>query len=275
MVRPLHDTTIDSGPLAQAAFTFEMARGWRSLEDEQAWQLRLHGLVELWRFNEDLTVAFTAHHELTASPYSSIGFNPRTARWEEQILVQGQVENILWTAGVLHRCKHDIDNNEPPNDDTSNVQYIPTRRAVILSGIKANVQHSLPFATAGAFTLSTSLGADYYPISEDYRTPGGNDEGSWKDMEGAVNARLDLSVALSDLWSVTMATWASVPWFTARNMDDNGIPFDGRAELRLTARRNVSIDAFIAVDHQFDEVVYLSPQPTTVVQVGLRLGGFQ
>lgn len=251
------------GALAGEWMQVEMQRGWGSTMDEQAWQLRLHAGVALWRIDTATTLAFTAHHELTASPFSSIGFNPRTARWEEQLMIQRQLENLVLTAGAFHRCKHDVDNNEPPDDDTSRRDYIPTRRAIVLSGLAVRADW-LPNA-------NTIMGAgiEWNALRGDYRTPGGTDPGSWNAMAGVITLRATHALPLSAHASIVGRAWAGIPLFT----DGRPLAADARAEVVLRLRRVTTLEICASVDHQFDDVVFLNQGSTTVWQIGLRIGG--
>ncbi len=270
---PRPEVHIFPGPLSHASASLEAFRGWNSYQNEQAWQIRLHGLFELWRFSPSSRLMFTAHQELCASPYSQINFNPRTARWEEQLLYQTNAGDVGYTLGLFHRCKHDIDNNEPPDDDTSNTRYQPIKRTAILSGATARIA----FHTAVTPTLSVSseLGAEYYLVAEDYRSPFGNDKGSWKGLSGAVFAQVVGILPLTESIRIRTLEWISVPWFSNRfGMNSSALPFDARAELAVAFEGAFRCELIGAVDYQFDELVYLQPHETTVFQFGIRLGGF-
>ena len=242
--------------------------GWGSLGGEQAWQIRLHGLVELWRIDTNNTIAFTAHHELIANPEGSINFNPRAARWEERLFWQGRLDgDLLLSAGGFHRCKHDIDNNEPPDDDTSNTEYVPTRRAIILSGIQGSIAYPLYNKR-----IWLQVGADWNIVAQDYRTPGGFDDGRWSNMKGAIHARVDADYPIGEHTSIGGSGWFMIPLMNDEYEGD--FRYDARAELRFTLQYKVRLDLVASVDRQFDEVVFLTPQSTTAFQFGLRLGGF-
>ncbi len=269
---PRTDTTVNVGALASFSAGLEFYRGWGSYQDDQAWQLRTHEVFNLWQFTPYLRFLFAAHQELTASPYAQAGFNPRTARWEEQFLLQGAHEGFGWTAGFFHRCKHDVDNNEPPDDDTSNQSYQPIKRAVILTGITARIA-SASIESSGS-SVQTEVGLDYYLVSEDYRSPGGRDTGSWKGMQGALVAQVSGRLMLDDNIHLRTLEYLSIPFFTSRYDAGTSFVFDARAELSVCFQYAARFEVVAAVDHQFDELVFLTPHETTVYQVGIRLSGF-
>jgi hypothetical protein len=65
-----------------------------------------------------------------------------------------------------------------------------------------------------------------------------------------------------------------LPWFSNRYgaPEDIVVPHDARAEVMLTVMSAVAAaDVVIAAEHTFDEVATTSAQPSTYLQVGLRL----
>lgn len=254
----------------------EMYRGWGSYQHDQAWQLRLHVVIEPFRFTYDpeetihWTTSLEFHQELTANPMNNIGFNPRTARWEEQLLVHASGSWWSARAGWFHRCKHDIDNSQSPNDDTA-VVYSPIRRTLILSG------PSLGALTApilsGDWSFRLAGGAEWYVVREDYRTPSSSVTGSWRGMKGALWFRGDASLTVAEHILVGARYYISLPVFESRYgaPPDMVIPHDARAELFATLFSNLAaVDVVVSAEHTFDEVAYLLAMPSTYVQVGLR-----
>jgi hypothetical protein len=259
------------GPLPHFGAAIEFYRGWGSLDEVQAWQLRSHEVFDLWRFSSTLRLLFSAHQELAASPYAAAGFNPRAARWEEQLLVQGAEDAVGWTAGFFHRCKHDIDNSEPPDDDTSNNDYEPIKRAIVLTGVTGRLATANLFS--GSTQIRTEVGAEYYVNSGDYRAPGHRDTGSWSGMRGSVFAMVTGCFALDSTLQLRTLEYINVPWFSNRYNAPLDLVFDARAEVSLAFAFAFRLELVAAVDHQFDELVYLLPAPSTVWQLGVRLSG--
>lgn len=257
----------------------EMYRSWGSYEHEQAWQLRVHAVVEPYRFSADAdsSIAWTTslefHQELTANPMNDIGFNPRTARWEEQLLVHAAGSWWSARAGWFHRCKHDIDNTQAPNDDTSTF-YSPIQRTLILSGPTIGAMTAPIVSRDWSFRLAG--GAEWYVVNEDYRVPVSSLTGSWNGMQGALWFRGDATVNLAESFLIGARYYISIPWFTNRYgaPDDIVIPHDARAELFATLFSHAAVmDVVISAEHTFDEVAYLNAMPSTYLQFGLRFRG--
>ena len=263
----------------------EVYRGWGSFGHEQAWQMRLHAVAEPYRFSAyrsvdssidsaNSSIAWTTsiefHHELTSNPMNNIGFNPRTARWEEQLLVHAA--GSLWSAraGWFHRCKHDIDNTDPPNDDTTTA-YSPIRRTLILSGPTLGAMTAPMRVNAWSFTFAT--GAEWYVVHEDYRTPTSSVRGSWKGLRGALLFQGDASLSLSESVLVATRYYLSLPWFASRYgaVGNAIIPYEARAELSASLFSSAAaMDVVFSIEHTFDEVAFHSATASTHVQFGLR-----
>lgn len=267
---------LPAGPMASMMGGVEMQRGWGSYEHEQAWQFRLHAVVEPYRLSYEAdtgirwTTSLEFHHELTANPMSSIGFNPRTARWEEQLLVHAS--GSWWSArgGWLHRCKHDIDNAQAPNED-STLNYTPIQRTLILSG--PTVAFLSAPITSGNSALRFAGGLEWYIVNADYRTPPSSIVGSWKGMQGALWLSGDATLTLSTSAHIGASYYVSVPWFSDRYSASGNtmIPIEARAEVFATLfSAAAAMDVVLSAEHTFDEVVFLTSTPTTVIQVGLR-----
>lgn len=275
-IEPL-DYSAEAGPAASAWWMGEGFRGWGSLGDEQAWQYRLHGGVEPYRWESDdsvtqVTTSLQLHHELTANPFSSIGFNPRTARWEEELLVHVRLAVGTLQGGWLHRCKHEIDNTEPANESDP-MPFIPTTRVIILSGPKA--AYFSPTITTPIGNLRLHAGGEWYLVAADYRTPSLQNRGSWSELQSAAWLRCQLEYPVSQRWLLGGSWYASVPFWRSRMGAPPSTlpPHDGRIELYLSATSSSAFWSIVAaVETQFDDVVFLTAQPTTVWQVGLRIG---
>ncbi len=276
LVEPL-DVRAAPGVAADAWFAAEAFRGWGSYEDEQAWQYRMHGGIEPFRFGEDSTAAITTslqfHSELTASSKNALGFNPRTARWEEMLLVHLRASPLTLQAGWFHRCKHEIDNSEPP-DDADDPSYQPTRRVLIVSGPMAMVVS--PALTTPLGRLRVTGGAEWYVVNDDYRTPDSIRTGSWTGLQGAVWARGQVDWTLSRVVEAGASYYISFPIFRDRfgAPDDIVVPHEAHAEAAIRFHSERAVIAVVAAaDHTWDEVAWLTAQPTTVVQIGVRFSG--
>ena len=113
-------------------------------------------------------------------------------------------------------------------------------------------------------------------VNEDYRTPDSVTTGSWNGLQASVWARGQIGWTLSSSIEAGGSYYISFPFFTDRYgaPDDIIVPHEARAELFMSL---VSSRAFISIvaaaDHTWDEVASLAAQPTTVLQLGLRVGG--
>jgi len=262
------------GAIASLTGGAEVFRSTGSLQNEQAWQIRMHAVAEPYRFTDSTsaiqwTTSLSLHHELTASPYSTIGFNPRTARWEEQVRVHMSAPSYSLNAGWVHRCKHDIDNLEGPRDGAT-IVLVPEQRTVILTGPTLGAA-TAPFSMIGG-TGILAASTEWYVVSEDYRRPTSKNTGLLSDVTGAVQLRGEWSIPLSAVLAIRSTLWTSIPWFAARHgAPNNGVPFDARAELALSVNGAAArMDVAIAIERQFDELVFLTGLPTSLIQFGVR-----
>jgi hypothetical protein len=89
-------------------------RGFRSAADERAWTIVLAASLPLAQLRPSLHLVGVVSHFLQANSLNDIGFNPRSARWEEQLLLLWSTPNGYHAVGLLHFCKHEIDNADPP-----------------------------------------------------------------------------------------------------------------------------------------------------------------
>lgn len=283
-VRPSRTWLVDMARDQSASGVFpkfvggvEANRSWGSAYQEQAWQFRLHGVIETYRFTDSAddvqwTTSLELHNELTANPFNDITFNPRTMRWEEFALVHMSAPTFSARGGWLHRCKHDIDNLDGPNE-TSIDAVSPVQRTVILSGPTIGFMLA-PYKTSlGTFTVSAA--AEWFLIAEDYRRPIANAVGSWSRMQGAVWMRAAYRVPVSAALAFHSNLWMSIPWFSSRMgaPESSFVTADARAEVCASIIGGSALmDVVLSAEHTFDELSYLNARPSTYLQLGLRLG---
>lgn len=268
-VRPNADTAY-TGFMASTAFLGELQRGSGSLGGDQAWNIKIGGTAELYRWS-GATLVFTAATELAANPYNDLGFNPRTAVWEEQLFVQAAAGAWTWQAGIFHRCKHEIDNTDPPNADTPTVGYKPVKRVLINSGIQAAV--AAPVVTVGNVNIRTYVRGEWYAVHHDYRTPHNDEERSWERLRAALMAGVRADIALADGVQAYARLWSAGVLFGAEPSGgiQTGLEFNARPEagVSLTGPGG-AFDLFAAYERYFDEPASLVPAPSTVVYIGIR-----
>lgn len=271
-VQPSGDSTREAGAIASTAFLGELQRGSGSLGGEQAWNIKIGGMAELYRWSAS-SLVFTAMSELTANAHNDIGFNPRTATWEEQLFFVHRPGAWMWQGGVFHRCKHEIDNTDPPNADTLTPGYQPTKRVLITSGIQAGTRFPvLPLAEH--VMLQSYLRGEWYIQHLDYRIPDNDSGRSWQRLRGTVMAGGKLAAVLAKSTAVYVRAWGAGMLFAAepKNGRSSGMEFHARAELGATLTgKGGALDVFIAYERLFDEPVFIVPQSSSVVFVGIRV----
>ncbi len=261
--------------LPSTTFVGELQRGFGSAGGDRAWNIRIGGRAELYRW-PSASLHFTAASELSANPYNDIGFNPRTAVWEEQLLFSA---SDGWQAGIFHRCKHEIDNSDAPTTDEPVAGYKPTKRVLILSGLAASWSRGI--RGPGDTEIHSLLRAEWYPLRSDYRYPENSEGRSWDSMHGSLMAALWWGALLYEkndeedvrrLFAYTRL-WAAGMLFGRERDLEAGVEYNTRAEAGLKLQSKAArLDVFIAWEYMFDEPASIVPKPSHVVFIGARLG---
>lgn len=254
----------------------EIQRSNGSYGGEQAWQFRTHVQAEVYRFTDSadavqFATTIEAHQELTANPFNDIAFNPRTMRWEEFVWFHVGLRDVSFRAGLVHRCKHDIDNISGPDERNPTSPSLAEQRTIILTGPVLGV--SLAPFTLGIGTLSASGGIEYFVNAADTRRTreaSAENIASWSAMQGACWARARYVVPLSSHVALSAQGYAAVPWFTAYRSDASSLPIDARAEVALLLRGAAGTISIAGVaERMFDEVALVRPHATSFVGVAL------
>lgn len=252
----------------------EIQRSSGSYGGEQAWQFRTHVQAEVYRFSDStdavqLSTTIEAHQELTANPFNDIAFNPRAMRWEEFVWFHVGLRDVSLRAGFVHRCKHDIDNINGPDERNPTSPSLAEQRTIILTGpaIGASIA---PF-TLGIGTLSASGGMEYFVNAADSRRTrdiSAETLGSWSMMQGAMWARARYVVPLSSHIALSAQGYTALPWFTASRGDGATLPIDARGELALMLRGAAGTISIAGVaERMFDDVVLVRPHVTSFIGV--------
>jgi hypothetical protein len=234
--------------------------------------VQMHEMFDIARFDDDAAITLSLHQELDANDLNNIGFNPRMAIWEENLAWQwGRPFRSQGRVGVFHRCKHDIDNTDTP-DELPDSLYEPTRRVIILSGV--NGAWTLPRVRLPSGHARVMLTGEGYLVSEEYRDPSGIDTASWSTALGSMGLYAYSDMALSSWLTFIVRTSVTATFFGAN--DATGAPgrtaWDGRVEGAFAMRGTAGwFEAFVAGERFFDEVATLPPQVTAYVQFGVRL----
>jgi hypothetical protein len=274
MLTALDDTTGADQFLPHARFSAEAQGGFGSAQGEQAWNIKLGGLVEFYRWGRRSALVGLAGHELTANPYNNISFNPRGALWEESILFLERRTAFDWHLGGFFRCRHELDNAAPPSDEIPRAGYTPTSRLVILSGVQAGLT-SLEIALGPGVRLRGFIRLEGYLFTSDERTPPSAAGPSWEEAVGATFLGGRSRYAIGSALDAYVAGWGSVMYFAADRSGTAGIhaELNSRLEggLRKAGARG-DLHVYTAVERYFDDLSRPAPQRSTVLYLGVRVG---
>lgn len=276
--RNLHPVTRDdsaqaTGFLPRIDFYGEAQRGFGSEDDEWAWDVKIGGRLELYRWNRRTAFVALVGHELTANPFNSIGFNPRGAVWEESVFLLRRASALDWYVGAFHRCRHEIDNSHPHDESVPTPGYIPTARLLSLTGVQLGLAFS-ELSLGTATTVRILLRLERYATTTDNRTPQNTSAPFWKRALGATGYATRISRTLGTSRHLYAQAWTSLMYFS-RGPGRRGI--NGEVSWRTELGTRVegaggALDLFAAYEHAFDDVTRSTPQSSGVLGVGIRFG---
>lgn len=263
-----------AGLLPRLEFVGEAQRGFGSSADELAWDIRFIGLLELWRWRNDQsrrdapynTLIAVVGHQLNANSYNSIGFNPRGAAWEENLLFVRHHRTFAWHVGAFHRCRHEIDNTHAPDESRQDPGYEPTERLLSLTGFQAGL--TTMSDSSGVWRWRSTLRIERYATTTDNRIPRNVVQPYWKDAVASVAGAAQVSRPAGDRRRLYAGVWGSAMLFSN---DGTTVEPTWRGEIGVQAsghRGGVSL--FTAYERTFDDVSRPTPQRSSVVAVGLR-----
>lgn len=271
---PIYDSVSVQGFLNRFGGMIDIQRGYGSPENYLAWLYKIAAYAELYR-GDGWSVGFAHANELMANPYSSIGFNPRAVVWEENIFVAWQMQDWTIRTGIVHRCKHEVDDSEP--DDFAHIPsgFTPERRVIIITGVEAAILHKVSFlGLSGIFSGSVAA----YATAADYREMG---FGTLPDsMYVAPNTGKSIgSVSAGAIFRRHLGEGAAIyTRFFGEAIIMKSPQWNGRGELgvMLTGRAG-ALCGFVAAERTYDDFSSLVPRPASVYSFGLRLsgGGFE
>ncbi|MFN8360061.1 MAG: hypothetical protein U0264_09125 [Candidatus Kapaibacterium sp.] len=257
-----YDSTDVLFPIAK--FYGQLQRGIGSYNNEMFWNIKLGGLFQFYRF-ENSSINFLSLHELNATPYNDITFDPSAARWEETLNYSYQLHRAQYTVGYTHRCKHDIDNFDPVDTssgiDVSQLQ----KRVVILSGPYLEFQNVVPVTSSSELHVLARV--DYTPISSDYRYPRTSNALNWDDIDGEISLATRYTYTLSNTVGLHTKLWLNTAFFRSIGARSNY-----RVEVAATLHGKSNGAAFfIAHEYMVDDLSGAIPHASEVVYVGFRL----
>lgn len=245
-------------------FGAEMGHGWFSAEQEQTWNIKYMGYIEFYRWGNRSSIGLTLAHELHANPYNEIYFNPRGGIWNESLVYHRKLEKSILQLGLNHRCRHNIDNADPPNSGML-PDYVPISRVLVLTSVFGGFLTD-PWEIYPSGKLQFFGRADAYLYREDARRPRTNQEGSWEDIWGSTLAGFSFEHALSTNWHLYSRSHLNYVLF---NDYPNQINYRAEAGVAISgAKARPSL--FVAYERFFDDASRPFPLTSNVLYVGIR-----
>ena len=264
---PLDDTTSERSLLPNIVFSAEGMRGFGSALDEQAWNAKYFGLVELYRFSDSATIAGTLSHELNANPHNEINFHMRGAIWNESIAFFRKIKAGTLEFGVTHHCRHEIDNTVPYDQSIPDNEYSPTRRLLIMTALYS------AFSTP-VYQVKDKIYYRFYGRlnAYTYRIDGRRPEfyesdRSWQDLRASLLIGGRGDVAISEEISPYFRAWANPVFFDSGKhwkinyRIETGTGFRGKKGV---------LEAFAAYEQFFDDASRPYPLQSNVFYIGVR-----
>ncbi len=257
------------------AFGAEFGRGIGSAGDNRAWELKINGMVEAYRFGPESGIVMLFGNSLNANDNNDLGLNPRGSIWEEAIA-------YFWRSGVndyyisyFHRCKHDLDNTDHPDGDL-NQGHPVQKRNIVLSGLQFAFSSGTVF-TPYKSSMQYGIRTEVYLISGDYRDPKRPEPASWDRMHGGVHPEIKYEYFFFDVLKMYLKGRLSAMIKSASPLynEKAGIETNYRIETGLNFIGRASyVDLFLGYERLFDDVTYIIPTETDYFHLGMRFRGF-
>jgi len=245
-------------------FGAEMGHGWFSAEQEQTWNVKYMGYIEFYRWGNRSSLGLTLAHELHANPYNEIYFNPRGGVWNESLVYHRRLEKSVLQLGINHRCRHNIDNADPPRPGLG-PDYEPVSRVLVLTSIFGGFNTD-PREIYPSGELTFFGRADAYLYREDARRPITNQEGSWEDIWSSALLGFSLQHTLSENWQLYSRSHLNYIMFSDH---PNQINYRAEAGISLKGEK-ARPSVFIAYERFFDDASRPYPLTSNVLFVGIR-----
>lgn len=246
-----------------------MGYGMNSLYDDRAWSIKLVGAMDFYRTNK-FSITGIVSHELNANSYNQISFNPRQAQWEEILSFNFKVGGNVFSVAPFHRCKHEIDNTDPPWDDDDDTTYLPIKRVIVLSGIRLASLREIKFHNSELITLMT---LDNYIFSEEYRVPDLNlypDPNAWSHFNNTLKLNLLYRYNFRNDIAIYARTYHSLHFFYLNELFDGSVlETSQRIEVGMNIGAANKIRIFAAYEYLFDETSTFERVSTRFLQIGI------
>lgn len=265
-IAPLEDTTYADGFFGKLAFSAEGSRGFGSALDEQAWNIKYIGFVELYRFSPRSAIGGSLAHEFTANPHNEINFHMRGAIWNETIAWYYKFRSATLETGVTHHCRHEIDNTVPADELADNTNYQPTRRLIVLTAPYISLQPN--WYRHNRFSSRAYSRVNLYTYRVDGRKPGDSSEQSLDYIRASALFGGRLNYALKGQLGLFGRGWYNPAYFTEGGSSfkhnyrfETGISIAGKAG---------SFELFGGYEYFFDDMSRPFPLPSRVISLGIR-----
>ena len=246
----------------------EGQRGFRSAGDEQAWNLKVATITDLFHIGTDFAVALDVGFELTANPHNSTHFNPRALFLEPALTVAYRLHGFELQGSVFHRCRHDVDNLDPPNDVAQPRDTTRYRREIVLGGGRVGVL-SPSMRVGHAATARWWASAESYTVGLEERSlTVGTPYNSTK-ARGAVNLGGSATLEVATRTALYARGFTSLVSYK----EGGGVRTGWRLEPGVRMRgSHGTVDLFAAAEHAFDDYSVRGPQSATMWSFGMRIG---
>lgn len=251
--------------LGTTYFSAEAGRGFFSTEEEQAWNIKFQAHIEIYRWGNRASLGLNLSHELHANPYNIIRFNPQGAWWNESLTYYHQLDRLSLQVGINHRCRHDIDNIDPPRRGMPRADYEPIGRVLVLTSLNFSAL-SDPMPLSHELSLSTFGRSDVYFYQEDSRRPASRQELSWTNLPANILGGFLLEFRHGNYLKSYSRNHLNYIFFTH---DRNQVNYRLEAGLSFLGEKALG-SIFIAHERYFDDTSRPYPQPSRVLYIGLR-----
>lgn len=272
---PLDDSTRALGLLPGFSYLGDVQRSAGSAGDDRAWSVRLAALIEAWRFSRGTALYLSAADELAANSLKDGGFNPRGISWELGIGVLHRFHaGHALRAGVVHYCKHEVDNSDPPGrEQVPPPGYVPQKRSLSMNALRLELV-SAPVRAGARVRLRGAVAGEGYTSQWDGRRPALTAESSWKRVRAGVSGALRADVDVTPRASLYARASGIGLWFaeSAEYPVRRAVQHNERFEVGWRAVGGAgTLELYGVTERLFDDVMVVTPRPSRMLGIGLRL----
>lgn len=272
---PLDDSTRAPGLVAGFSYLADVQRNAGSAGDDRAWSIRLAALIEAWRFSRGTALYVSAADELAANSLKDGGFNPRGISWELGIgVLQRFHAGHALRAGIVHYCKHEVDNSDPPGrEQVPPPGYVPQKRTLSMNALRLELIGA-PVRAGSRVRLRGAVAAEGYTSQWDGRRPTLTPENSWKRVRAGMSGALRADVDVTRRGSLYARASGIGLWFaeSAEYPVSRAVQHNERVEVGWRAvGGGGTLELYGVTERLFDDVMVVTPRPSRMLGIGLRL----